>query len=178
MEYSFTIQVDRPLTDEQTDILYNDERFLDVGVGESGDRQRGFLAFTINEQSVTGALEKALLATKAIGLTPIGIEDDDAVTATQIAERTERSRQSIQQLIKGTRGPGRFPAPWNDDPALYSWAQVARWFTNELHEQIPYDADAAVIAATSHVLRANNLVQLNQLGPVMNAIETPTLAAA
>jgi len=179
MEYSFTIQVSHALTDEQTNVLYDDETFLDVGIGEGRDRQRGFLAFTLNANSATEALEKALKAINKVGLIPLSIEDNDTVTATQIAERTGRTRQSIQQLIAGKRDPGNFPPPWNDDPALYSWTEVNRWFAKELNEQIqPYDAEADVITATSHMLRANALVQLKKLTPVIQAIEYPTQIAA
>jgi len=179
MEYSFTIYVDRPLNDSESKALYDDERFLDVAIGESGDQQRGFVSFTVNANSVTSALAKSLESLELFGLTPTNLEDEDTVTASQIAERTGRTRQSIQMLISGKRGPGGFPHPWNDDPALYSWSEVARWFRNELHEPIqPYNADSDVIAATAHMLRANALVHLNKLAPVMTAMGYSALAAA
>ncbi|MGH3751148.1 MAG: hypothetical protein ACRDRP_00345 [Pseudonocardiaceae bacterium] len=37
--------------------------------------------------------------------------DDDWLTASEIAERAGRSRQSVALLARGERGPGDFPAP-------------------------------------------------------------------
>ncbi|MGH3751970.1 MAG: hypothetical protein ACRDRP_04605 [Pseudonocardiaceae bacterium] len=37
--------------------------------------------------------------------------DDDWLTASEIAERVGRTRQSVALLAHGERGPGGFPAP-------------------------------------------------------------------
>ena len=58
-------------------------------------------------------------------------QDDDWLTASEIAERVGRTRQSIGQLVRGDRGPGGFPAPaarHGSPNPLWSWAEVEAWF--------------------------------------------------
>ncbi|HKX15880.1 MAG TPA: hypothetical protein VJN19_11840 [Propionibacteriaceae bacterium] len=58
-------------------------------------------------------------------------QDDDWLTASEIAGRTGRTRQSIGLLIRGDRGPGGFPLPaarrGSHNP-LWRWSEVAAWF--------------------------------------------------
>jgi hypothetical protein len=61
----------------------------------------------------------------------VRVEPDELVTASAIARRVGRSRQSIAQLIAGERGPAGFPAPavWIDRKTrLWRWTDVAEWF--------------------------------------------------
>jgi hypothetical protein len=58
------------------------------------------------------------------------VEPDDMVTATEIAERLGRSRESIRLLASGARGPGGFPAPISHARTrqrLWRWSDVAAW---------------------------------------------------
>ena len=58
-------------------------------------------------------------------------EDDDWLTASEIAKRVGRTRQSIGLLVRGDRGPGGFPAPvarHGSPNPLWSWADVEAWF--------------------------------------------------
>jgi hypothetical protein len=58
-------------------------------------------------------------------------EDDDWLTASEIATRVGRTRQSIGQLVRGDRGPGGFPAPvarHGLPNPLWSWSDVEAWF--------------------------------------------------
>jgi hypothetical protein len=69
----------------------------------------------------------------------IRVAPDDLVTATAIAQRTGRTRQSINQLIAGDRGPGGFPAPLAHVDAktrVWRWTEVSEWF-----EQLDGEAD-------------------------------------
>jgi len=55
---------------------------------------------------------------------------DPWVTATDIAERAGRSRQSVQQLISGARGPGGFPAAVSGVSRrvrLWRWSEALGW---------------------------------------------------
>lgn len=57
--------------------------------------------------------------------------DDDWLTASEIAERVGRSRESVRLLIRGQRGPGDFPSPVARATAvnpLWSWAEIEEWF--------------------------------------------------
>ncbi len=60
----------------------------------------------------------------------IGI-DFDLVSASDVAERTGRSRQSVLQLVTGRRGQGGFPPPlgWvGDGIRVWDWGSVSEWF--------------------------------------------------
>ena len=168
MLYDFTIRLAKPVTDAQADELFEAD-FHDVTDGtEAG---RGFIAATVEADNVSDALAHAITVIESIGLTPVAVDDADTVTATQIAQRTGRSRESIRLLASGERGPGGFPLPIYTDPALYSWFEVARWFATALDEPaLPRDEDAAVIAATSHLLRARALTNHDQIAPVLQPI--------
>jgi hypothetical protein len=57
--------------------------------------------------------------------------DDDWLTASEIAQRVGRTRQSIAQLVRGVRGPSGFPMPvarQGSPNPLWSWNEVAAWF--------------------------------------------------
>jgi hypothetical protein len=61
----------------------------------------------------------------------VRVEPDELVTASALARRIGRSRQSVAQLVAGERGPGGFPAPaiWIDGKTrLWRWTDVAEWF--------------------------------------------------
>jgi hypothetical protein len=61
----------------------------------------------------------------------VRVEPDELVTASAIARRLGRSRQSVAQLVAGERGPAGFPAPavWVDGTTrLWRWTDVAEWF--------------------------------------------------
>lgn len=65
--------------------------------------------------------------------------DQDLVSIPDIAERTERSRESIRLLVDAKRGPGNFPAPVGtvgDGIRVWPWAAVADWFTNSYDEDL------------------------------------------
>ena len=61
----------------------------------------------------------------------IHVEPDELVTMSEIAERLERSRESIRLLISGERGSGDFPAPVSHlrtRTRFWRWPDVLRWF--------------------------------------------------
>jgi hypothetical protein len=45
------------------------------------------------------------------GLRVMRVEPDDIVTMAEIADRSDRTRESVRLLIAGQRGPGGFPRP-------------------------------------------------------------------
>jgi hypothetical protein len=84
-------------------------------------------------------------------------QDDDWLTASEIAERVGRTRQSIGQLVRGDRGPGGFPAPvarHGSPNPLWSWAEAEAWFQR-------YEADA--VPAPGPKLLPDFLAELNDL---------------
>lgn len=81
------------------------------------------------------------------GLSVRRVDEDDLVTVNDIAERIDRSRQSVNQLIAGDRGDGTFPQPLGRTRGhgrVWSWSEVAEWAGAD------YDAE------TGAVLRAVN----------------------
>ncbi len=65
------------------------------------------------------------------GLTVKSVDQDPLVRATEIAERLDKSRQYINQLIKGERGPGSFPPPNRPEASprrhRWRWLTVVQW---------------------------------------------------
>ena len=82
-------------------------------------------------------------------------KDDDWLTASEIAKRVGRTRQSIGLLVRGDRGSGGFPAPvarHGSPNPLWSWADVEAWF--EVY-------DPATIQRREFTLSPDFLAELN-----------------
>jgi hypothetical protein len=120
------------LTDEQLDALFeagcDDAAFSlerDGTVFGSFDREAA-----TQEDAVLSAIhdvQSADIDARVLRVT----EDDDWLTASEIATRVGRTRQSIGQLVRGDRGPGGFPAPvarHGSPNPLWSWTDVEAWF--------------------------------------------------
>lgn len=61
--------------------------------------------------------------------------DQDLVAIPDIAERTDRSRESVRLLVDGQRGPGGFPAPVGTVGSgirVWPWSTVVEWFSSSL----------------------------------------------
>ena len=68
------------------------------------------------------------------GLEVARVEPEVLVTASEIAARTGRSRESIRQLFTGMRGSGTFPQPaaWlSDRTRLWNWREVSAFFEHD-----------------------------------------------
>jgi hypothetical protein len=79
------------------------------------------------------------------------------VSATVIAERTDRTRESVRLLISGDRGPGGFPAPlaWVDAKTrLWRWSDVERWLGDKMGEAPNLGGAAQFIGALNATLEA------------------------
>lgn len=77
------------------------------------------------------------------------VEPDELVTATEIAERLDRTRESVRLLISGARGPGGFPVPASRATGrnrLWRWSDVLRWTQADSTE------DADLVAAVNAAL--------------------------
>jgi hypothetical protein len=84
-----------------------------------------------------------------------GIQSDDLLTPTGVAELSGRTRQSVHQHIRGQRGAG-FPPPvaWADcDRALWLRSDVSNWIS---HSDAPHDQAswAGVAGGAFHLARA------------------------
>lgn len=129
------------LTDEQLDALY--EAGCDDGsfsVEPDGTVQGFFDREAPTEQdAVISAIVDVEQA--GIGARVLRVQaDDDWLTASEIAERIGRSRQSISLLAHGKRGPGDFPASVarrRSSNPLWSWSEVEAWFERYEPEAVP-----------------------------------------
>lgn len=65
--------------------------------------------------------------------------DQDLVTISDIAKRTDRTRESVRLLVDGKRGPGQFPPPIGtvgDGIRIWPWAVVLTWFREILDHDL------------------------------------------
>ena len=58
------------------------------------------------------------------------VDDDDRVTAAEIARRVDLSREEVRLLANGERGGGDFPTPVGQigRQRIWQWDEVRRWF--------------------------------------------------
>lgn len=99
---------------------------------------------------------RALRATLP-GFRLLRVEPDDLVSQSAIAERVGRTTESVRLLIMGQRGPGGFPpavAAINHKTQVWSWAEVSRWWTHAIGEQIEGADRDLFIAALNASLRS------------------------
>jgi hypothetical protein len=142
-EWTFRLTVHGfELTDEQLDALYEagcDDASFSI---ESDGTILGF--FDREAPTEQDAVISAIVDVEqaGIGARVLRVEaDDDWLTASEIAERVGRSRQSIALLARGERGPGDFPAPVarrRSSNPLWSWSEVEAWFAR-------YDPEAVSV---------------------------------
>ena len=129
------------LTDEQLDTLHEagcDDGSFSV---EPDGTVLGF--FDREAPTEQDAVISAILDVEraGIGARVLRAEaDDDWLTASEIAERVGRSRQSVALLARGERGPGDFPTPvarQRSSNPLWSWSQVEAWFERYEPQAVP-----------------------------------------
>ena len=121
------------LTDELVDRLYGsglDDALISERAGI------GYADFSRDASSVLEAVSSAIeqIEGSGIGARVIRIEPDDIVTVSDIAQRLNRTVESIRLLVKGERGPGGFPPPaarvTGRKSRVWRWADVVAWFAH------------------------------------------------
>jgi hypothetical protein len=159
-DFSLVIQGADVLSPLSLDALFeagcDDATFGEVDGVQHGDFSRDAASL---EEAIAGAM--AAVERAVPGAVVIRVEPDDLVTASEIAERFGRSRESIRLLIAGRRGPGGFPAPVSHLKArgrLWRWAEVAAWARESIAWTGP-GQEAAFIAAV------NGALELRRLAP-------------
>ena len=123
-----------------------------------------FVDFACDGSSMTKEVLEAIQAveTAVHGLQVLRIEPEDQVTASEIARRSKRTRESVRKLISGERGPGGFPHPiaaFSKKSPLWSWLEVASWFSSiGYSEENNVESDAQFICVLNGLLtvRQNN----------------------
>lgn len=160
----FIIKVDSEPTDDQVDAIFQwDDQ---PGVEGSPRERTGEVHFLRDAPNLLDAILTAVRDLEAIGLWPIGIEDDDYATLGDIARRIGRTREAVRLWTVGKVGPGGFPPPLTDADSrttFYSWIQVAAW----LNERMGYD-----IPQPDPTLHAANLMlQIRALKPLVPRLD-------
>ena len=92
----------------------------------------------------------------------VRVEPDELVTASRIAERIGRTRQSVALLISGERGPGGFPAPLTFVDAqtrVWSWTEVQSW----LQASTEIEVESALSTLEGEFLAALNGVLAHRI---------------
>ena len=157
--YSFTFVLEGPDPTEQANL----DRLFEAGCSDAtfGERDGVYIAdFDRKASSFSGALKSAMTAIeKAVpGMRVVRVEPEDLVTASEIASRTKRSRESVRLLFEGKRGKGSFPRPvaWlADRTRLWQWSRVEQWFAPKSSRR----TDAQFIAVTNAFLMLRDVAR-------------------
>ena len=127
--YTFTLVIDGDAgTDERINALF------EAGCDDATFSHGSTISYGDFDRDADDLLEAVLSAVEAVesvaGLSVRRVDEDDLVTVNDIAERLDRSRQSVNQLIAGDRGDGTFPQPLGRTRGhgrVWSWSEVAEW---------------------------------------------------
>lgn len=95
------------------------------------------------------AVVAAILDVESVLGVPVAeIQPEELVFASEIAQRTGRTKESISLLAEGRRGPGGFPAPARTAGGhkLWRWHDVLAWFAEYERDEKLEHHDAAVAA--------------------------------
>lgn len=130
-----------------------------------------FLEFDREAATLPEAVLSAVHDLESVeGVDLLRVEPDDLVTASEIARRTGRSRESIRLLSTGMRGPGGFPPPVHSlrgQSPLWRWAEVAEWVDQHLSDSrlAPQEWESAAFIAV-----LNCALQIHHLVPSMSVM--------
>lgn len=112
------------LTPEMADSLY-ESGCADGTVVYRGGRIS--VSFDREAETPEAAVLSAIADVRKAGYDVERIAEGDAVRQADMAERLGQPTEYIRHLVKGARGPGRFPLPISSDGPTWSWQEVAAW---------------------------------------------------
>ncbi len=152
-EYQFTLVIHGDV-DSRLDDLF--ERGCDDATFGTVDGIH-YADFDRDAPTLVHAMNSAIAAIESVsGLRVARIEPDDLVSASEIAQRLGRTRESVRLLIAGERGPGNFPPPvshLHSKHRLWRWSDVAAWVFRS-DEQATQQARLVAAANAALELRA------------------------
>lgn len=152
MEYDFTLFVRADLSDDETI-----GRLLAAGCDDAtfgGSTDWGIADFTRAAPDLAGAISSAIVAVESVlPRSVVAVEPSDLVTMSTIAERLDRTYESVRLLALGQRGDGSFPRP-ADIPNIYGvkmwrWPEILMWAGEGGEDEIRM---SAVITAANALL--------------------------
>ncbi len=161
--------VREPLSDELEHSVFEagcDDAILGIRNGVA------FLEFDRQAATLPEAILAAIQDVETVeGIDVLRVEPDDLVTASEIARRTGRSRESIRLLAAGMRGPGGFPPPVHNlrgQSPLWRWAEVAEWTCTHLTgtRVQPQEWESAAFIAV-----LNSALHIHQLVPTLSTMK-------
>jgi predicted DNA-binding transcriptional regulator AlpA len=161
--HEFTIIANGELTDERLDALFeagcDDATFGSGGKAISAAFGREAPTFADAALSAIADMEKVE------GVRVASVDPEEYVWASEIAERTGRSRQSVDMIIKGRRGPGSFPPPLSAGGRhpLWRWSEVDAWFA-AYDGRAPSAEYALTIAGINGALQAREALRDDESG--------------
>lgn len=162
-EFSMIVSIPGEFTDEIADRLYAagcDDATISMQYGWM------VLEFAREKQTLLDALLSAIVdVCRALPEAQvIQIDECDLVTQAEIARRVKRTRQAVQQYIKGIRGPGGFPRPacylHDDEAPLWRWCEVSGWLAaNDFIERSQTEDALTIAALNAGLLRRQQRAQ-------------------
>ncbi len=171
-EYDFALILSgvHELTTEVEDALFKagcDDATLSIQYGNI------YMEFSRTSPTLIQAILSAIQNVQQadIGAQVCRVNECDLVTQSEIARRIDRTRQSVHQYIKGTRGPGGFPAPvcyMPDGVPFWTWCSVSYWlWQNDMIRPDELER-AQTIAAINNALE--NLYQRVRTPEIVEAV--------
>ena len=126
--FVLTLEPPEEVTPELEDALF-EAGCDDAALGRSGGTV--YLEFDREAPTFLDAVLSAIRDVQGgTGARVARLEPDELVTASEIAHRLGRSRESVRLLVEGERGPGGFPAPVSGTrrrTRFWRWSEVAEW---------------------------------------------------
>lgn len=157
-EHNFQLTINGALTDDRLDAL------VEAGCDDATFSSKGDLTFADFDREAPTLLDAVTSAIADVetvpGLEVLHIDPDELVWAAEIAERTGRTRQNVDQLIRGQRGPGRFPPPTSHATRnpLWRWSEAEAWFASYEGRE-PETERSLVLGGLNGALQARHSVR-------------------
>jgi len=144
----------------------------DATVSSKGDLI--FAEFDRDAPSILVAVTSAIGQVESVdGLEVVHVDPDELVWASEIAQRVGRTRQSVDQLVRGQRGPGDFPSPATHTTRnpLWRWSEIEAWFAGYEGRE-PSTERSIVIGAINGALQARHSLRgSHDAVPLRRALE-------
>lgn len=162
-EHNFQLTISGAITDDRLDAL------VEAGCDDATFSSKGDLTFADFDREAASLLDAVTSAIADVetvpGLEVLHVDPDELVWAAEIAERTGRTRQNVDQLIRGQRGPGAFPPPASHATRnpLWRWSEVEAWFASYEGRE-PETERSLVVGGLNGALQARHSLRGNPAG--------------